>query len=111
MIVPNTQRVLIKPVTVEDVKIGGGIVIPGQQKAGENLLYGEIIHPGDTRFKKGQFVYYSEYSAATIIDFPSLVSGAKTFAEITKEEGFVIVAEDDIMAYDAVEVPDATKKD
>lgn len=107
MIIPNIQRVLIKPISVNEIK-SSGIVLSGQMKAGENLLYGEIIHAGTTRFEKGQKVFYSEYSSAAIMDYEALISGTKNLSELQKE-GMVIVAEDDIMAsYDPTEIPETS---
>ena len=97
MLIPNIYRVIIKPLPIEELKASGDI-IAGQLKAGENLFYGEIVHPGDTKFKEGQGVFYSEYSAATLLDVRQLQSGEKSFSELTKE-GHVVVAQDDIMAY------------
>lgn len=91
MIVPNTHRVIIKPIKLKKV---GGILLQGDVSVGENLLYGEIIHPGDTRFKKTQKVYYSGYSASAIVDAEKLELGSGA-----SKEGLVIVAQDDIMAY------------
>lgn len=108
MIVPNTQRVIIKPIIIDEIK-SSGLVIAGQLKAGENLFYGEIIHPGDTKFKEGQAVFYSEYSAASLIDYRSVVDGSKTFSQVSKE-GLVVVAEDDILAYDVSEIPETSEK-
>lgn len=83
----------------------------GQLTAGEHLFYGEIIsaYEGDTRFKLGDTVYYSEYSSASLFDYAAVVDGSKTFSD-AKKEGLVIVAEDDIMAYDITEVSGTTKK-
>lgn len=108
--VPNTNRVIIKPQPIKELK-SSGIILPGQMKVGENLFFGRIEHPGDTKFKKGQEVFYSEYSAAALVDVRSYLSGEKTFAEVS-EEGFVVVAEDDIMAYyDDPKVSRTAKKD
>lgn len=102
MIVPNTERVLIKRVNREEDK-QSGLLIPGQLKAGENLFYGEIIHPGQTKFKKGQHVYYSEYSAASLIDVGSVLAGKLTLGQSMNEKHiYYVVAEDDIMAYEEI---------
>lgn len=94
MIVPNTHRVIIKPIKIKST--ASGLVLGGDQgmKAGENLLFGEIIHPGDTKFVKGQKVFYSGYSASAITDVQKMNEGISALAE-----GLVIVAQDDIMAY------------
>lgn len=102
MLRPNTFRVLIKPIQIEGVTTQGGIVLPGKLKVGENLLFGEIVDPGDTRFKIGQKVFYSEYSAAAIYDALTALQTGK----FNREESLVVVAQDDVMAYydDASEV-------
>lgn len=110
MIVPNTHRVIIKPIPIDELK-ASGLVIAGQLKAGENLFYGEIVHPGDTAFKTGQGVFYSEYSAANLFDVRPILDGTKSFGEIQKE-GHVVVAADDVMAYyDATAVSSSAKED
>ena len=108
MLVPNIQRVIIKPILIDEIK-SSGLVLAGQLKAGENLYYGEIIHPGTTKFKKGQGVFYSEYSAASLIDYRAVIEGTKKFSEVSKE-GLVVVAEDDILAYDDSEISKTTKE-
>lgn len=97
MLVPNTYRVIIKPIPIDELK-SSGVVIAGQLKAGENLFYGKIVHPGDTKFEKDQGVFYSEYSAANLFDVKPLMDGDKSFSDIQRE-GHVVVAQDDIMAY------------
>jgi co-chaperonin GroES (HSP10) len=110
MIIPNTHRVIIKPIPIEQLK-SSGLVLAGQLKAGENLFYGKVVHPGDTKFKEGQEVFYSEYSAANLFDVKPLIEGTKSFADM-KDEGYVVVASDDVMAYyDTSEVSTVTKKD
>lgn len=106
MICPNTNRTLIKRVSNESVS--NSIIVPGQLKAGENLFVGEIVHGGDTKFIKGQIVYYSEYSAAAITDMAAVMRKEKTLGQATSEkEVLYVVAEDDIMAYE--ETDDADK--
>lgn len=96
MIKPNIQRVLIRPIKLEGITTSEGIVLPGQQKAGENLLYGYIVDAGDSgRFEKNQEVFYSEYSAAAFVDAREMLQGKSTL----RENPFLIVAEDDVMAY------------
>ena len=103
MLVPNRGRVLIRPVLIDELK-SSGIVVAGQLKAGENLLYGTISAVAtDSAFVIGQRVFYSEYSAANLIDYRPVADGSKKFSEVQKE-GLVVVAEDDIMAYDPTEV-------
>jgi len=107
-VIPNTHRVIIKPFPIKELK-SSGLVLPGQLTAGENLFYGEILHAGDTKFVKGQGVFYSEYSAANLIDVRPILNGDKSYTDM-KDENFVVVAEDDIMAYyDATEVPTTTQ--
>lgn len=102
MIVPNSNRVLIERISNEDVQTNG-IVLPGQLKAGENLFIGKVFHPGNTQFQKGQTVYYSEYSAASITDMSKVLNKTGTRGEA---KTYYVVAEDDIMAY---EQPETTK--
>ncbi len=110
MVKPNIERVIIKPIPIENLS-SSGVIVSGQLKAGENLLYGEIYDPGDTRFHKGQGVFYSEYSSSNVFDVKQMINGNKTFTEIQKE-GWVVVAQDDILAYydDDSEVSTTTKK-
>jgi len=83
MLTPNTDRILIKQVADES---------GNPHLVGENLNYGEVVHPGDTKFKVGQRVFYSIYSAATIHD--------------PKDDKNVlyIVAQDDVMAYEGEDI-------
>lgn len=105
MIVPNDKRVIVKRLKVSDRIKSTGVLAAGQLKAGENLFVGEIAHPGSTKFKKGQVVYYSEYSAAALYDLRE----DKTLSEAMKEP-FFVVAEDDVMAYDDKKVRRTAKK-
>ena len=110
MIIPNTHRLIIKPIKIDEIK-SSGLVVAGQLTAGENLLYGLIVHPGDTDFEVDQGVFYSEYSAANLYNVVPMLSGKKSFGDIQKE-GTVVVAADDVMAfYDSSEVPRASSKD
>ena len=97
MLAPNTHRIIIKPIPINELK-ASGLIIAGQLKAGENLFYGEIVHQGDTKFAKGQNVFYSEYSAANLFDVRELLTGGRSFADV-QNDGFVVVAQDDVMAY------------
>lgn len=106
--IPNANRVIVKPIPINDLK-SSGIVLPGNLVVGENLLFGKIFHPGDTKFVKGQYVFYSEYSAASILDAKSLLEGTLSMSKAT-EGGLVVVAQDDVMAYyDASEISTTTK--
>ena len=99
MIIPNTDRVLLKRISADSIE--SNVLLPGQLKASENLFIGEIVHAGGSKFKKGQFVYYSEYSAAQIMDVGSVIRKEKTMGEAyTTKDQLYIVAEEDIMAYD-----------
>lgn len=108
MLTPNAERVIIKRFSNDDVKTSG-ILQPGQLKAGENLFVGEVIHPGTTKFSKGQVVYYSEFSASKLVDLSRALKKEETMTEAAKRELFV-VAEDDIMAYESEESSDNDSK-
>ena len=95
-VLPNTERVIIR--LVQQAKVSG-LLVPGQLKAGENLHCGEIVHAGNTKFKVGQIVYYSEYSAAQFFNLGSVLRNEQALGEAMNEK-FYIVAEDDIMAYE-----------
>jgi len=97
-IIPNTERVLIRLLQSIPTE-NAPVLIPGQLKAGENLLCGAIIHPGNTKFKKNQIVYYSEYSAATVANIGGVLRGELTMGEAIQEKLYVVAA-DDIMAYE-----------
>lgn len=102
-IVPNIERVLIKLLTTKDMVKQSAILLPGQLKAGENLLYGEIIDAGPSKtFKPGDHVYYSEYSASALFPVGKMIRGEITIGEMNEEKNLLYcVAEDDIMAYEA----------
>lgn len=80
-------------------ELTSGIVLSGQIEAGENLLFGEVVHAGDTRFEKGQHVYFSKYSAVNVIDYQSVLDGKISLSDAQKESQ-IICAQDDVMAYD-----------
>lgn len=101
MLVPNTDRVLIKRIKISADTIKQQIILPGELKAGENLYLGEVVHPGSTKFTKGQKVYYSEYSAAAIQDISAIERGEKKYMK--EEDAIFVVAQDDIMAYEEEE--------
>lgn len=96
MIVPNKGRVLIKPVNISNLK--SGIILSEEVNAGDNLLYGEVVHAGTTDFKKGQRVMYSQYSATALVDAKAIEEGDITLAE-AKKQALVVLAQDDVMAY------------
>ena len=101
-LVPSADRVIVRYVNLGNaLNAQQNILIPGQLKAGENLLMGEVVHPGTTKFKVGQLVYYSEYSASAVINMGSLKRGEESYTEAVRDENkFIVVAEDDIMAYE-----------
>lgn len=100
MIVPNDDRVLVKQIKNE--RIQENILMPGQLKVGENLYAGEIVHTGnDDRLRIGQLVYFSEFSAASIIDVSKVLSGELTMNEAMEDDRLLyVLGFDDIMAYD-----------
>lgn len=98
MLVPNIDRILVKRIDIEGNSVGSTVIIPGQLTAGENLFYGEVVHAGDTKFKKGQKVYYSEYSVAAIKDLGAIQKGTKSY--YSNADMLFIVAQDDVMAYE-----------
>ena len=67
MITPVNETVLIKPLERE-VKTSKGIILGNTQSMEEGLKLGEIIHGGESPFKKGQNVFYSAYSAVWVSD-------------------------------------------
>ena len=95
-IIPNTYRILVRRIEVPQVS---HILTPGQLKAGENLLAGIVIHPGDSKFKKGQLVYYSEYSASAVFDIGAVLRGEKEYGEVLQDKLY-IVAKEDVMAFE-----------
>lgn len=100
MIKPNIDRVLIKKVKSELMQ-DENILLPGQLKVGENLFAGEVVDAGDSILRVGQLVYYSEFSAARVIDMGRVLRGEMTIDEVIKEDNLLyIVAKDDIMAMD-----------
>lgn len=106
MIAPNNGRII-----VELLKTGeknGEIFLPTREnvKAGENLLIGKVIHPGDSDFKEGQYVMFQEYSMSGIYkDIKALVDGTVSMSETTKPENqYHVIASADIMAYDNIAI-------
>lgn len=110
MVIPNIGRVIVRRLR-QEADDQAPILIPGQLKAGENLYYGEVVNGGDTRFKAGDHVYYSEYSASTLIDVGAVRRKKLTLGTaMTEENVFYVIADDDIMAYDGPdEVPPVQK--
>lgn len=101
-IVPNVERVILR--LVQTTRAMSPILMPGQLKAGEALYTGEIVHPGNTKFKKGQIVYYSEYSAARLSNVGSVLREEQTLGSVFKTDYFVVAA-DDIMAFEKETFP------
>lgn len=99
MIIPNTDRILVKRISADSIE--SNILLPGQVKASENLFVGKVVHGGDSKFKKDQLVYYSEFSAAQVLDIGSVIRKERTMGEVTSDKDqLYIVAEDDVMAYE-----------
>lgn len=100
MIVPNIDRLLVKKVK-SDLLQDENILLPGQLKVGENLFAGEVVHPGDSGLRTGQLVFYSEFSAARIIDMGRVFRGECTIDEVIREDNLLyVLAKDDVMATD-----------
>lgn len=100
MIVPNKDRILVRKVGNKEVQTTN-ILLPGQLKVGENLYAGEVVHAGESDFKEGSLVFFSEFSAAGVTDVGSVLRGEKKLTEAMDGESVLyIVAEDDVMAYD-----------
>ena len=98
----------------------GEIYLPTREnvKAGENLLIGKVIHPGEgdstivdsiiikspTKFKEGQVVMFQEYSMSGVYkDIQALIDRKVSMTDASKPENqYHVIAEADIMAsYDA----------
>lgn len=118
MLIPNSDRAIVKRVDYDRV-VDQQIVLPGQLKAGENLYVGEIVRlSGDTSdqtpeyFRVGQVVYYSEYSAAALVDMGAVLKGEMSIGDAMRKENLLyVVSLDDIMAYEEDEIDiDAIKK-
>lgn len=102
-ITPNVGRVLVHKVEYEELNANSPLLMPGQLKAGENLYLGQVVNPGKTSFVKGQYVYYSEYSAASCVNVGAVQRGEMTIGDALKpDQVLYVVAEDDIMAYEPV---------
>lgn len=101
-VTPNVDRCLVKLLSAKHLfSEETNILVPGQLKAGENLLYGEVIDGGSTKFKSGTKVYYSEYSAAALFRLGEVAAGVLSIGEAMNEENkLYVIAEDDIMAYE-----------
>jgi co-chaperonin GroES (HSP10) len=100
MLKPNIDRLLVKKVKSELLQ-DENILLPGQLKVGENLFAGEVVDPGDSGLRIGQLVFYSEFSAARIIDMGRVFRGECTIDEVIKEDNLIyVIAKDDVMATD-----------
>lgn len=95
---PNDERVIIR--LIKTTSAMSAVLTPGQLKAGEALHTGQIVHPGDTKFKKDQIVYYSEYSAAKLTNVGSVLRGEQLLGTAMGEGDYHVVAADDIMAFE-----------
>jgi len=103
LVVPNIERVICKIVNISSSlrTSQNNILVPGQLKAGENLLAAVIVSGGATKFKEGQLIYYSEYSASRLVDVGAIIRDQAGFKGIADEKyEYIIIAEDDIMAYE-----------
>jgi co-chaperonin GroES (HSP10) len=98
MLVPNKDRLIVKRLKHDENQ--NGIILPGQLKAGDNLFAGQVMHAGETRFVLGQVVYYSEYSAASIMPVAGVLSGEVSLGQLMTSEPLFVVCEDDVMAYE-----------
>lgn len=113
MLTPNTGRIIVELLRTGDKQ--GEIYLPQREnvKAGENLLIGKVIHPGETeprqfanqekpvpKFKEGQIVMFQEYSMSGVYkDIKALVDGTVSISETMRPENqYHVVAEADIMA-------------
>jgi co-chaperonin GroES (HSP10) len=67
MIIPKNENVLVKPLDRE-VKTGSGLIIGSTSTMEEGLKLGEIVHPGNSDFKKGDKIFYSAYSSVWVSD-------------------------------------------
>jgi co-chaperonin GroES (HSP10) len=106
MLTPNTGRLIVKPIK-EQPLTSSGLIIGGQLKAGENLFVGIIVEAGEfsAKFRKGQIVYYSEYSASGVVDMGPVFAGALDMGKATRDENMmIVVSEDDVMAYESEDV-------
>lgn len=70
MIIPQNDDVLIKPLKREKEKTNSGIYLTGvgKEMQEENLRFGEIVHPGQSQYKKKDKVFYSAYSGSWVVD-------------------------------------------
>ncbi len=108
-IIPNTDRIIIQYLDISaQLKSTSLVLIPGQLKAGENLLAGIVVEMGkSTKYQKGQIVYYSEYSASQLTDIGDLLRGRGQLSDMKKQENqFIVIAEDDIVAMEDGVDPD-----
>lgn len=111
MLKPNAERVIVKTIKNQALQ-KSGIIMPGQLKTGENLLIGLVEDGGDTKFTKGQIVYYSEYSASMVADVGKVFKNEISFSQATNEDNmFIVVAADDIMAFDDEDIKVPEEKD
>lgn len=99
MIKPNTNRVLIKPISKNPTIPQGAVIENELIKAGEDIFVGKVVDGGDTGYVKDQVVYYAEYSASLIFDMGKFIKGEETEEQARADSNiFVLVAKDDVMA-------------
>jgi len=67
MIIPTNENILVKTLDRE-VKTGSGLIIGNTSTMEEGLKMGEIVHPGNSPYKKGDKIFYSGYSAVWVTD-------------------------------------------
>lgn len=99
MTTPNEGRIIVELLKQED----GQIILPTREnvKAGENAFIGKVVHPGDSKLKKGQVVMFAEYSMVGFYkDIKALADGKVSLTDATKAENMhYVIAKYDIMAY------------
>jgi len=101
MLIPNTERIIVKRLKLPEASSAIILTESGRVTAGENLFYGEVVHPGTTKFKKGQRVYYSEFSAAQMFDLGGVFKGEESRTDaMHKDRALYVVPADDVLAYD-----------
>lgn len=100
MIIPNEGRVVVELLRGEE----GAIKLDrDSSKIGENAQLGKVIHPGETNYKEGQVVIFSEYSAVGFHnDVEGFLEGKVKVQDIAlaePEDMHFLLAEADIMGY------------
>lgn len=102
MLTPNKGRIIVELLRTGEKE--GEIYLPTREnvKAGENLLIGKVVHPGESELKKGTLVMFQEYSLSGVYkDVKELAEGKVGMTEASKTENQLhVIAELDIMAYE-----------